>query len=232
MPKTIIAIGGGEMGRIKMLPDGTAVKTPIETMKIDQFLVKSSGKKHPHMIFLGTASNDDPVWFEQVKNHFENLGCARVDSLPLVNTVAHYDEIKSKILSADIIYVGGGDTTTMLKIWAEQGVDKILYQAWQQGIVLAGISAGAICWFEYYDNMDDIDSIEQLDLVKGLSFIKGFAVPHYNTLTEDEKNHINDKLRQRKISGWSLDDCTALVFQDDYVMPISCCSDRYVKKIP
>ena len=202
-------------------------------MKIDQFIIQATGKEHPHMLFLGTASNDDPDYYELVRNHFENrLGCASVKPLLLFQSSDSYEEIRQQILSTDIVYVGGGDTTSMLKIWHEKSVDKILYEAYQNQIVLAGISAGAICWFDYYDNMDDIDNIEQLDLVKGLSFLKGFAVPHYNTLTEDEKNRINEKLNQRKISGWSLDDCTALVYQDDNVMPISCRPDRYLKKIP
>ena len=62
------------------------------------------------------------------------------------------------------------------------------------------------------DNGDDIDNIEQLDIISGLSFIKGFGVPHYNCLTPKEKKKINNILKDKNIKGWSIDDCVALVF--------------------
>lgn len=167
--KTIVAVGGGEIGRVKTLSDGTTCQTEIETTLIDKFIVEATGKANPKMLFIGTASQDKPSYFEVVKRHFkERLGCASVEPLNLVETEISFEEIKNKIFSNDIIYVGGGDTTTMLKIWKTHGVDKLLYEAYQKGIVLAGISAGAVCWFEHYDNMDDIDTIEELEIVSGL----------------------------------------------------------------
>lgn len=231
--KTIVAVGGGEIGRTKILPDGTTYQTEIETTLIDKFIIEASGKKNPKMLFIGTASNDKTTYLDIITTHFKNrLGCASVEPLNLVGTNISYEEIKRKIFSADIIYVGGGDTTSMLKLWKELDVDKLLYEAYNQGIVLSGISAGAVCWFEYYDNSDDIDNIEQLDLVSGLSFVKGFAVPHYNWLTPDEKQKINEKLKDKNINGWSIDDCVAIVFQDDELKIISCRPDRTATPIP
>ena len=111
-------------------------------------------------------------------------------------------------------------------------LEEAIYEAYQKGIVLAGISAGAICWFEYYDNMDDISDISELDIVPGLGFLKGFAVPHYNWLTSHEKAELNRILTERKITGFATDDCTALVFKDDEMDIISCRMDRTVIKIP
>ena len=233
MKKTIVAVGGGEIGRIKVFPDGTSVQTDVETTLIDRFIVEATGKEHPKMLFVGTASGDKKSYLEVVEKHFKGrLGCAAVEPLNLVEGVLSPAEIRNKIFSRDIVYVGGGDTTTMLKIWRQQGVDKILYEAYQKGIVLAGISAGAICWFEYYDNMDDIEDIEQLEIVSGLGFVKGFGVPHYDWLSDDEKQRINDKLQQKNIRGWSMDDCTALVFQDEEIKIITCREDRKVRQIP
>ena len=172
MNKTIVAVGGGEIGRIEILLDGSSRKTDIETTLIDKFIAEATGKAHPKMLFVGTASRDKVAYLEVVREHFVNrIGCASVEPLNLVDTTLSEEEIREKIFSADIIYVGGGDTTTMLKIWKQLGVDKMLYEAYQKGIVLSGISAGAICWFEYYDNMDDITDIEDLDIIPGLSFI-------------------------------------------------------------
>ena len=233
MKKTIVAVGGGEIGRIKILPDGTSCQTDVETTLIDRFIIEATGKKDPKMLFVGTASGDKKSYLEVVENHFKGrLGCCSVEPLNLVTESVSTEEVRNKVFSSDIIYVGGGDTTTMLKIWQEHGVDKILYEAYQKGIVIAGISAGAICWFEYYDNMDDIEDIEQLDIVRGLGFVKGFGVPHYDWLSDDEKQRINDKLKQKSIRGWSMDDCTALIFQDDEISTITCRNDRMVRQIP
>lgn len=233
MKKTIVAVGGGEIGRIKILLDGTPYQTDVETTLIDRFIVEASGKKHPKMLFVGTAAEDKQSYFEVVANHFEKrLGCASVKPLNLINGNMSEAEIRDAVFSSDIVYVGGGDTTTMLKIWRDYGVDKILYEAYQKGIVLSGISAGAICWFEYYDNMDDIESIEQLEIVNGLAFVKGFGVPHYNWLSSAEKQKINNKLKEKNIKGWAMDDCTALVFQNDEVKVISCREDCRVVPIP
>lgn len=80
--------------------------------------------------------------------------------------------------------------------------------------------------------MDDIENIEQLELVNGLGFIKGFGVPHYDWLSSDEKDRIKSKLKEKSICGWSMDDCTALVFQDEHIGIISCRPDRKVMQIP
>ncbi len=233
MNKTIVAVGGGEIGRIEVLADGSLRKTDIETTLIDKFIVEATGKEHPKMLFVGTASRDKVAYLEVVREHFVNrIGCASVEPLNLVETTLSTDEIREKIFSSDIIYVGGGDTTTMLKIWKHLGVDKMLYEAYQKGIVLSGISAGAICWFEYYDNMDDITDIEDLDIISGLGFVKGFGVPHYNQLSDDEKRRINLKLKEKGLHGWSIDDCVALVFINDEMSVLSCREDRTSILVP
>ncbi|MBQ2883854.1 MAG: Type 1 glutamine amidotransferase-like domain-containing protein [Alphaproteobacteria bacterium] len=233
MNKTIVAVGGGEIGRIEVLADGSLRKTDIETTLIDKFIVEATGKEHPKMLFVGTASRDKVAYLEVVREHFVNrIGCASVEPLNLVETTLSTDEIREKIFSSDIIYVGGGDTTTMLKIWKHLGVDRMLYEAYQKGIVLSGISAGAICWFEYYDNMDDITDIEDLDIISGLGFVKGFGVPHYNQLSDDEKRRINLKLKEKGLHGWSIDDCVALVFINDEMSVLSCREDRTSILVP
>ena len=76
MIKTIIAIGGGEIGRIKIHDDGRAEQKPIETMEIDKKIIELTGKEHPTIVYIGAASGDNPAYFEAVKNHFaDRLGC-------------------------------------------------------------------------------------------------------------------------------------------------------------
>lgn len=138
--RKIIAIGGGEIGRHGY---------PVETTKIDKEIIRLSGKRHPKLLFIPTASSDAEGYIKTVEKHFgKDLGC-RVDTLLLVKSISSLRVTRKKILSTDIIYVGGGNTLAMLKIWRKFGVDKILRLAYRRGIVLSGLSAGAICWFRY-----------------------------------------------------------------------------------
>ena len=116
----IIAIGGGEIGRPSY---------PVETTKIDKEIMALSGKKKPRFIFIPTASSDSEGYVKTVKRHFgKRLNC-RVDILYLIKEKPSKKEIEKKILNSDIIYVGGGNTLKMMKIWRKYGVDKILKKA-------------------------------------------------------------------------------------------------------
>ena len=138
--KKIIALGGGEIGRPGY---------PIETTQIDKEIIKLTGKKNPKLLFIPTASSDSESYYEVVKKHFgKRLGC-KTNVLYLIKEKLSQKEIKEKILNSDIIYVGGGDTLKMMRVWKKNGVDKILKQAYEKGVVLSGLSAGSICWFKY-----------------------------------------------------------------------------------
>lgn len=220
--KIIVAIGGGETGRIIKSEDGTEYQTPLETTPIDRLVIGLANKPHPKVLFIGTATHDKPAYPEFIrKQYVENLGCSSLETLCIETEHLSFEEIRNKVLATDIIYVGGGDTTHMLKVWKEQQLDKILREAYEKGIILAGISAGAICWFEWYDNMDDIDTIDDLALVQGLGFVKEFGVPHYNWLSKEERNKINSLLKAKNISGIAIDDCAAVVFRDNNIEFVS-----------
>lgn len=230
---TIIAIGGGRMGWIEKTPDGKEYQTPVETTHIDSSVVRLTQKVHPKVLYVGTASHDNTLYMETVrKQYVEQLGCSSLEPLNLETEDLSYNDILKKVMDTDIIYVGGGDTTHMLKIWRKKRFDEILHQAYQKGVVLSGVSAGAICWFDWYDNMDDVQTIDELDFVKGLSLIKGFCVPHYEELTKEEKQKINFLLTEKGISGWALDNCSAIIFQNDKVEIISNEDGRTARKIP
>src|SRR3989344_2508736 len=123
--KKIIAIGGGEIGRPGY---------PVETTKIDKEIIALTGKTNPRLLFIPTASSDSELYYETVKKHFgKTLGC-KTDVLYLINKDLSKKEIEQKIFGADIIYVGGGNTLKMMKVWRAIGVDKILKQAYERGI--------------------------------------------------------------------------------------------------
>lgn len=106
--------------------------------------------------------------------------------LRLVDEAPSQREIERRIFSADILYVGGGNTLAMMRLWRRLGVDRLLRAAYEQGIVLAGISAGAICWFEsgHSDSMSFYDPQRwEYIRVKGLGLVRGIHCPHYNGRT-------------------------------------------------
>jgi dipeptidase E len=134
----IVALGGGEMGR---------PGTKKETIPIDREIIRLTGKKHPKLLFLPTASGDALSSIEVVKKYFGDfLGC-RVSSLLLLKERLSHTAIRTKILGSDIVYVGGGTTLQMMRIWRKQGVDKVLQLAYKKGIVFVGLRIGRFIGF-------------------------------------------------------------------------------------
>jgi len=169
----IIAIGGGEIGRSGF---------PVETTSIDKEIILLSGKKKPKLLFIPTASSDSESYFEVVKKHFgKHLGC-EVDFLYLIKNKQSKSESEKKILSSDIVYVGGGNTLKMMKVWRKLCIDKMLLKARNKGIVLSGISAGAICWFSFglSDSLLFSNKNASMIKVRGLGFKKFLFCPHYD----------------------------------------------------
>ena len=172
MEKTpkIVAIGGGE---IKML----------ETADIDKRIVELTGKTRPKALFIPTASGDAPGYVENFEACYgDHFGC-QTRTLPLIQNPPAFEEMSALILDSDLIYVGGGNTYRMMKIWRRLGVDSVLAEAASRGIVLSGLSAGAICWFKYgHSDSRAFSSSAAWDYirVRGLGFVSAIYCPHYH----------------------------------------------------
>ncbi len=208
----IIALGGGEIGRQRK----KGGFYPIETTLIDKEIILQTQKKNPKMLFLPTASYDSEDYFKIVKKHFFRLGC-KVDVLYLTKQKLTKSQIKNKILSSDIIYVGGGNTLRMMMIWRRFSVDKILKKAYKKGIVLSGISAGSICWFKYgnSDSRKFTSKTHQLIKVRGLGFIDALNCPHYD-VEPHRRNNLKKMMRTTpKVVAIALDNCCALEVIDN-----------------
>lgn len=224
MTKTIIAIGGGEIGRIKVHDDGRREQKPIETMVIDKKIIELTGKEHPTMVFIGAASGDNPAYFTAVKNHFaDRLGC-RVENLALTQNLDIKD-ITKNIMDADIIYVGGGNVTRLIKTLHETGADNVLIDAYNCGIIMSGNSAGGCVWFEYYGNDEDDDFDGRFDTFKSkkaLGLVRGYFEPHWNTKPEEgidkksvSKNAVQRMLARESKFGYGVDEGAAIMVQTD-----------------
>jgi dipeptidase E len=206
----IVAIGGGEL-------------RDRDTMSIDKHILELTGKTNPRFLFIPTASNDAEGYVTTVKQVYGNELGSEVDVLRLVNENPTQSEIEDKILSSDAIYVGGGNTQRMLDIWKVKGVDRVLKEAFDKGIVLSGLSAGAICWFEFgstdspsFDNPEDKDFV----LLNGLGFVKGLVSPHH--IREPERiKRLPGLVKESGSVGLGLDDNSALEIIDGEFRVIS-----------
>ncbi len=122
---TIVAIGGGEI-RLE------------ETLAIDRQIVSLAHKEKPLALFLPTASGEPQGYMDTFHEVYgEKLGC-QTETLLLLSGDATQEEMRRKILSADIIYVGGGNTKKMMEVWQEKHVDVFLREAYEKGTILRG----------------------------------------------------------------------------------------------
>ena len=125
---TIIAIGGGEIGRPGY---------PVETTEIDLYIKKLTGRDRPKLCFIPTATKDSDLYIKTVHEHFGGrIGCS-VSEIELINKKYSRAELEDMVYSSDIIYVGGGNTKKMLKIWKKHSLDRILKKAWRKNIILS-----------------------------------------------------------------------------------------------
>ena len=203
LQRKLVCIGGGEIPRIV-----NGVKMPYETREIDEEIVRVSGEKNPKLLFIGTASRHSLEYFSVIKEVFGDLGCA-VSNLDLRADDIDMADVRAAILGADIIYVGGGDTRYMLERWRELGVDKLLVEAYEKGVVCSGLSAGSYCWFKY-----------NYDLLEGLGVIDAINCVHYDKKDDETKMRFCEVVKDKRLLGYALENCTALEIVDGKIRVI------------
>ncbi|WP_340008561.1 peptidase E [Paenibacillus sp. FSL K6-0276] len=200
---TIVVIGGGEISE-------------LETLGIDREVVKLTHKPNPKALFIPTASSDAPGYCDTFnKVYGDILGC-ETSHLLLVSQNYTHEEITDLITSADLIYVGGGNTRKMLEIWRNTGVDTLLKEAYTSGTVLAGLSAGSICWFEYgHSDSEAFDDQGEWQYIKieAMGILSGIHCPHYNedTRVEDFSRMVNGG----SVTGIAVDNNCAIVYKEN-----------------
>ncbi|MGE0009348.1 MAG: Type 1 glutamine amidotransferase-like domain-containing protein [Candidatus Babeliales bacterium] len=192
MPKKqIIAIGGG-------------FRSPFT---MEKYILSQVEKPNPKVSFLPQASAESKEYIVRFYDAFQSLG-AQPSAVSLFGRVS--PDWKERLLTSDVIFVGGGNTRSMLALWREWGVDHVLKEAYEKGIVLAGVSAGAICWFE----QGITDSVWPLGVLECLGFLPGSSCPHYDT--EPERRPTFLKLMQERAvkPGIALHDDVAAHYVD------------------
>lgn len=199
--KAIIPIGGGEI----------SLKS---TLNIDEYIVSLVTSETKKVLFIPTASGDMVSYIERFKAHYESLGC-EVDTL-LLSQTQNDNLIRSKIFSSNIIYIGGGNTARMMRIFKRNKVNEYLLKAYEKGIILTGLSAGAMAYFTngYSDSNRSTNPEASLCLVKCLNIIPYCFCPHYN---EEERKSFDEFVISKGFNGLALDDDVALVYIDDEI---------------
>ncbi|MBO0825112.1 MAG: peptidase E, partial [Actinobacteria bacterium] len=140
------------------------------------FALGLSGVTTPRVCVLNTAGGDDPASYLSFYATLSQHG-ARVSHLQLF-TMPNVADPEDLLLSQDAIFVGGGSVANMLAVWRVHGVDRIMRSAWESGVVLAGVSAGAICWFE--GGTTDSFGPPLRPFTAGLGMLAGSYCPHYD----------------------------------------------------
>ena len=225
MEKKIVAIGGGENGRISS--DGS--KFPYELENQDREIIRLTGKEHPNFLFI---AHSQPIerqegYFQVMVDIYEKMygcSCAYLKSDKLTDK----EYVKILIDWADIIYEGGGNTLDMIKLWEDTGFSVTLRQAWEDGKVMCGVSAGANCWFKECSS----DSLkikygqdQPLIGMECLGFVDGLFIPHCDAPGRYE--NAKDLLKTSNQIGLSMSNCTALEIIDDQYRLITSDASNY-----
>lgn len=203
--RKIVAIGGGE---IKLL----------QTAAIDEHIIELTGKTHPKALFIPTASGDAEGYIENFHQCYgQHFGC-ETNTLTLIQDPPTLETITEVILGSDLIYVGGGNTYRMMKMWRRLQLDSVLAEAASRGIVLSGLSAGAICWFKYgHSDSRSFSSNSEWDYIRvsGLGLINLTFCPHYHV--EKRETSFTQMIARRGGIGIACDNNAALeIVGDEY----------------
>jgi dipeptidase E len=198
--RTIVPFGGGKFC------DGAA-----------RFLAGLTGKERPRLLYIGTAAAEHPDFTLRFYDQFlSSADVSRLEFFPWPP-----DDLRSTVLDQDLIFVGGGNTANMLAIWRLHGVDALLREALEAGVVLSGSSAGGICWFEH----GVTDSFgPQLGPMDCLGFLGGSFCPHW----DDEENRrpvYHDLLKNGWPSGYAADAGVGLHFVNGELREAVACDE-------
>jgi len=214
--RKVVAIGGGECGRIRE----SGGREPYETAEIDKEIIRLTGKEKPNFLMLAHAMVTDGEeaergYFETMRDVYGGLYGCECRSLLSSDLYREPEKAKEYVDWADIVYEGGGDTAALIGLWRRTDFDRTLRSAWETGKVMCGISAGAICWFALGNTDAPGYKEREVNKIAGLGFVDAYFSPHCQCGWKRESElrslkHINK-------AGISASDCSAVeIVGDEY----------------
>jgi dipeptidase E len=197
MAKQIVAIGGGGLS---VEPDG---------LLLERYILGLASAPSPKICYIGTATGDRQEGIDRFYDAMSRLPCTPTHlSLYKPST----NDLAGLLLDQDILYVGGGSTKNLLALWREWGLDAITRQAWERGVILSGVSAGSICWFQ----QGTTDSLfGPLTPITCLGFLPGSNSPHYDSEPERRPTYHRLISSGEMQDGYAADDGVGLHFIDE-----------------
>ena len=204
--KTIIAIGGGELRE----------KT---TLLIDEYIVNLAKQKvtdrRLNALFIPTASHDFMPYYNSFHKIYTGNFNVKTDVALTVFKQPDLNKIAEKFEKADIVYIGGGDTVFMMDHWKKSGLLLLIKSAYERGTIIAGVSAGAICWFtDIYTDSLKTENGDKYAMFQGLGWLKGVVSPHYN----QRLNDFDEIVVNRFDKAIGIEDNVALLIQDEKIV--------------
>ena len=205
--KRIVAIGGGELRE-------------RTTLAIDEYIAnlakERAGERRANALFIPTASHDFMPYYNTFHKVYTGVFNIKTDVALTVFKEVDLEKLKGKFEKADMIYVGGGDTVFMIDSWKESGLLLLLKDAYERGVIIAGLSAGAICWFKtmYTDSEKALGEGEKYAIFDGLGWLDGTISPHYGARMLD----FDKIVCYNSTRAYALEDNSAIVIEDGRVV--------------
>jgi dipeptidase E len=194
-PRRILALGGG------------GFSSPPGDPALDRYVLDVAPVPHPRICLLPTAGGDAEEQIRRFYGAFRHLPCEPTH-LSLFRLGVEPADVRELMLGQDVLYVGGGSLLNLLAVWRVHGVDEILREAWTRGIVLCGISAGSMCWFE----AGVTTSFGAPRPVRGLGLLRGSNSVHYRG-EPARRPCFHEAIRTEAVPpGWGVDDGAGLLF--------------------
>jgi peptidase E len=175
---------------------------------LDDFVLSLAGAGVPRILFLPTASGDTTAQINAFKARFTDRACVP-EHLSLFRLHESTRSLQETVLAQDIVYVGGGSMRNLLAIWHAHGLDSLLVDAWRRGIVLAGLSAGAMCWFQ----AGVTRSSGPPEPMAGLALLDGSLTVHADGEPERLPVWLAGVRQGTLPGGWAVDDGVGLLFR-------------------
>jgi peptidase E len=174
---------------------------------LDDYVVGLTGADCPSICFLPTASGDADHYIVRFYRAFGG-GCTNPSHISLFRREQGPEDIREHLLSQDLIYVGGGSVISLLGVWRAHGIDEILREAWEAGVVLCGLSAGSLCWFD--EAVSGFHGAPQR--VEGLGLLPFSNCVHYEREGPRRSAYLH-ALAEGMCPGYAAEDGAALHFR-------------------
>lgn len=176
----IIALGGG------------GFSDQPDNLLLDEYILLQTNKVKPRVMFLPTAGGDHEDYIAKFYRAYKKFNCVP-SHMSLSKKPVPLRKLEQMVMSQDLIFVGGGSPKYLMQVWRKTGLDRIIKKAWKEGIVLSGMSAGAICWYKdgFTNPNDDI-----WRRINCLGFLHGSFCPHY-----DKRGELRKAYRKMIVTG-------------------------------